>query len=77
MTNFNSEPAKEASASAVAATGNISNTALEKIMNEQMSKGSAVFDPPILNSNTTDSITLTASESTLQKSPSNRITNNR
>lgn len=75
MTNFNSEPTKEASTPAVAATANISNTALEKKMNEQMSKGSVVFDSALSNSNATETNTLTITETTIQKSPSNRINN--
>lgn len=74
MTNFNSEPAKEASAPAVAATANISNTALEKKMQEQMTKG-VVIDSVLSTSIATDSNTITASEITLQKSPPNRINN--
>lgn len=74
MTNFNSEPAKEASAPTVAATANISNTALEKKMQEQMTKG-VVIDSVVSSLNATDSNTLTASETTLQKSPPNRINN--
>lgn len=73
MTNFNSEPAKEASAT-VAATANISNTALEKKMQEQMTKG-VVIDSVVSNLNATDSNTLTASETTLQNPPPNRINN--
>lgn len=75
MTNFNSEPAKEATVPAVAATANISNTALEKKMNEQMTKGTIVFDSVLSSSNASDTNTLTASETTLQKSPPNRINN--
>ncbi|XP_031624833.1 protein HIRA homolog [Contarinia nasturtii] len=54
-------------------TGNISNTALEKKMNEQMSKGSVVFDSALTTIQLSDSSTLSAGESSINTSPPNRI----
>lgn len=74
---FSNELAKE-TASVVGSAGNISNTALEKKMNEQMSKGTVVFDS-VLTSNiaadTSTSIITTSIEASIQKSPPTRINN--
>lgn len=78
---FSNELAKEAT-SVVGSTGNISNTAFEKKMNEQMSKGSVVFDSAITSSsaadtttsaNTITTTTITVNEAPVQKSPPTRI----
>ncbi|XP_055300313.1 protein HIRA homolog [Sitodiplosis mosellana] len=70
------ELAKEAT-SVVGSAGNISNTAaLEKKMNEQMSKGSVVFDSAIIDSSVADTSTNTiaiSNEASVQKSPPIRI----
>lgn len=71
---FSNEATKDSSASAVSSAGNISNTAFEKIMNEQMSKGSVVFDSALTNNNATESTTLiTTNDTSIQKSPPNKI----
>lgn len=58
-------------APAVVTTSSISNTALEKKMNEQMTKGSVVIDSAPTNSTSTTDTNLlpTSSESVTQKSP--------
>lgn len=74
---FSNELAKE-TASVVGSAGNISNTALEKKMNEQMSKGTVVFDSILTSSNVADTSTstiTTSNEVPIQKSPSIRINN--
>lgn len=60
----------------VTSTGSsISNTAFEKKMNEQMSKGSVVFDSALTNSNVPEANanTIPANETSVNKSPSTKI----
>lgn len=71
---FSNELAKE-TASVVGSAGNISNTALEKKMNEQMSKGTVVFDSVLTSSSATDQNTTTTNESLVQKSPLAKVNN--
>lgn len=71
----NSETAKDASTVSVSSTSIISNTALEKKMNEQMSKGTVVFDSVLTSSIATDQNTITTNESLVQKSPLAKVNN--
>lgn len=60
----------------VTSTGSsISNTAFEKKMNEQMSKGSVVFDSALTNSNAPEANAIPANETSVNKSPSAKINN--
>lgn len=71
---FSNDATKESPTVAINATGNISNTAFEKKMNEQMSKGSVVFDSALTNNNGTESsVLITSNDTVIQKSPPNRI----
>lgn len=72
--NLSNELVKEASS--VVGSGNISIIALEKKMNEQMSKGSVVFDSALTNTSVTETSTVTTSNETpIQISPPTRISN--
>lgn len=71
----NSETAKDASTVSVSPSSIISNTALEKKMNEQMSKGTVVFDSVLTSSSATDQNTTTTNESLVQKSPLAKVNN--
>lgn len=74
LVSFSNDAAKESSTVAINAAGNISNTAFEKKMNEQMSKGSVVFDSALTNTNGTESSAMiTSNDTVIQKSPPNRI----
>lgn len=79
MVDFSSGATTAAAAppTAVAASASIASTALEKKMNEQMTKGSMVIDsanPPSSNIADTNSIPV-ISEPVIQKSPP-KATNN-
>lgn len=69
--------AKETTASVITATSSIANTALEKKMNEQMTKGSVVIDSTPTNPNDTNLLPVQTVpiESMVKKSPS-KVNNN-
>lgn len=72
----NSDVARDAVS--VTSTGSsVLNTAFEKKMNEQMSKGSVVFDSALTNSNAPEANanTIPTNETSVNKSPSAKINN--